>query len=165
VAAVTPEHWKRVAELFEAAVEHEPAARAEFLAKAAAGAASLAQEVLRLLASDENAGTFMSTPPGLGSLPASDGHLAAKLESLRKENPSLATEMQALLSERHALGDTGFVKTSALRSPRTRHVESVVQTAEAVRSLKGENTPISPTISPAPTVLSTSGNRTAPFWR
>jgi hypothetical protein len=31
---VTPEHWKRVGELFEAAIEQKPAARAEFLARA-----------------------------------------------------------------------------------------------------------------------------------
>ena len=66
---MTPEHWKRVGELFEAAVEREPAARAEFLARAAAGETALAEEVLRLLASDENAGTFMSTPRGLGYYP------------------------------------------------------------------------------------------------
>jgi tetratricopeptide (TPR) repeat protein len=65
---VTPEHWKRVGELFEAALEHEPAARAEFLARAAAGDAAIADEVFRLLASDKNAGTFLSTPPGLDPL-------------------------------------------------------------------------------------------------
>ena len=67
VVSVTPEHWKRVAELFEAAVEHEPAARADFLARATAGDAALADEVLRLLASDENAGTFLNNPAGLNS--------------------------------------------------------------------------------------------------
>ena len=65
--AVTPEHWKRVAELFEAAIEHEPEARADFVARATAGDAPLAEEVLRLIASDENAGTFLNNPAGLNS--------------------------------------------------------------------------------------------------
>ena len=93
---MTPEHWKRVGELFEAAVEREPAARAEFLARAAAGETALAEEVLRLLASDKNAGTFMSTPRGLGSLPVGAGHLAARLELLREENPTLAADLKTL---------------------------------------------------------------------
>jgi serine/threonine-protein kinase len=108
---VKPEHWKRVGELFEAAVEHEPAARAEFLAKAPAGDAALAEEVLRLLASDENAGTFLNSPAGLGSMPVSDDPVAARLELLREENPSLAADLKTLLREDQALGDEGFVKT------------------------------------------------------
>jgi eukaryotic-like serine/threonine-protein kinase len=108
---MTPEHWKRVGELFEAAVEREPAVRADFLAKVAAGNAALAGEVLRLLASDEKAGTFLSNPPGLGSLPVSDGHFAARLELLRAENQSLAADLRTLLQEDHALGDQGFLKT------------------------------------------------------
>ena len=108
---MTPEHWKRVGDLFEAAVEQEPAARAEFLARVAAGEPALAEEVLRLLASDKNAGTFMSTPRGLGSLPVGYGHLAARLELLREENPTLATDLKTLLRELHALGDEGAVKT------------------------------------------------------
>jgi Tol biopolymer transport system component/tRNA A-37 threonylcarbamoyl transferase component Bud32 len=107
VAAVTPEHWKRVAELFEAAVEREPAARAGFLAKAAAGDAALAEEVLRMLASDENPGTFMNSPAGLGSSSMGDDHFAAWRQSLRKENPSLATDLRTLLEERHPLADEG----------------------------------------------------------
>src|ERR1700682_6549484 len=66
--AMTPERWKRVTELFEAAVEREPVRRAAFLAQAAADDATLAEEVLRLLASDEQAGAFLHEPPGLASL-------------------------------------------------------------------------------------------------
>lgn len=58
-----PEHWKRVTELFEAAVDREPAARGDFLARAADP--TLAEEVLRVLACDEKAGTFLNAPPGL----------------------------------------------------------------------------------------------------
>jgi len=108
---VTPERWKRVGELFEAAVEQEPAARAEFLARAASGDGALAEEVLRLLASDENAGAFLNSPAGLGSAPVGDDHLAPRLELLREENPSLAVDLKTLLREDHALGDEGLVKT------------------------------------------------------
>ena len=112
-----PEHWKRVTELFEAAVEREPAARADFLARAAAGDPTLAEEVLRLLACDEKAGTFMNAPPGLGSSSISDRHLAGWQEALRKENPSLATHLQALLKSQHALGEGEFPQTQPAGPP------------------------------------------------
>ncbi len=64
---MTPERWQRVAELFEAALEKEPAARASFLAEAAGGDSTLSQEVLLLLAADEKAGEFLSA--GLPSPP------------------------------------------------------------------------------------------------
>jgi hypothetical protein len=114
---MTPEHWKRVAELFEAAVEHEPAARADFLARAAAGDAALAEEVLRLLASDENAGTFLNSPACLGSSSSGDDRFAAWRQSLRKENPSLATDLKTLLNEHHARGDEGFLKAQPAELP------------------------------------------------
>lgn len=92
---MTPEHWKRVSELFEAAVEREPAARADFLAKAAAGDPALAEEVLRLLACDESAGTFLNTPPGLGSSSTSDYHLAGRHPGLRFERGPLGPALQS----------------------------------------------------------------------
>src|SRR5216684_240638 len=64
---MTPERWQRVAELFEAALEKEPAARASFLAEAAGGDSTLSQEVLLLLAADGKAGEFLSA--GLPSPP------------------------------------------------------------------------------------------------
>ena len=65
---MAPEHWQRVKEMFAAALEQEPAARAGFVARAAADDPTLAEEVLRLLASHEKAGTFLSTPPSPTSL-------------------------------------------------------------------------------------------------
>ncbi|HYR56230.1 MAG TPA: protein kinase [Myxococcaceae bacterium] len=62
---MTPERWRRVEELFEAALKREPAARASFLAQAAGGDATLSEEVLRLLAADAKAGEFLSA--GLAS--------------------------------------------------------------------------------------------------
>jgi len=62
---MTPERWQRVAKLFEAALEKEPAARAGFLAQASGADSALSEEVLRLLAADEKAGAFLSAglPP------------------------------------------------------------------------------------------------------
>src|SRR5262249_31211573 len=57
------------------------------------------------------AGTFLNTPPDLGSLPVSDHHFAARLELLRDENPSLATDLKRLLKEHQTLGSEGFLKT------------------------------------------------------
>jgi tetratricopeptide (TPR) repeat protein len=54
-----PERWQRVKSLFEAALAREPSERAAFLAGAAP---ELADEVLRLLASDAGAGSFLSGP-------------------------------------------------------------------------------------------------------
>src|SRR4051812_28329212 len=59
---MTPEHWHRVQELFEAALTHDPASRAIFLATAAADEPGLVDEVSRLLAADEKDGGFLSAP-------------------------------------------------------------------------------------------------------
>jgi hypothetical protein len=139
VAAVTPEHWKRVAEQFEK--QAAPVSKLRYegcnqlpetmpeigvavvtnLDVALGGASGRGRcrprrGSSRLLASDENAGTFMNSSPALGSLPVSDDHFAARLELLREENPSLARDLKTVLSEHQALGDEGFVKTEiALR--------------------------------------------------
>jgi non-specific serine/threonine protein kinase/serine/threonine-protein kinase len=59
---MTPEHWRRVKDLFDAALARDPAARAGFVAVAAAGDPALADEVLRLVALDEKASGFLSAP-------------------------------------------------------------------------------------------------------
>lgn len=46
--------WKRIRELFDLAVEHEPAARREFVRSACDGDSSLESRVLALLAQDSN---------------------------------------------------------------------------------------------------------------
>ncbi len=66
--AITPERWKRVSELFQAALAYKPGARDEFLAREAGADSTLAEEVLRLLASDESASEFLNTPPAPDSL-------------------------------------------------------------------------------------------------
>jgi len=60
---VTPERWQREKELFEAALELEPAARIGFLAQAAVEDPTLAEEVVQLLESDQKASAFLRTLP------------------------------------------------------------------------------------------------------
>jgi eukaryotic-like serine/threonine-protein kinase len=59
---MTPEQHRRVAELFEAAIDRDPASAARFVAAAAAGDTSVRDEVLSLLASHSRAGQFLQQP-------------------------------------------------------------------------------------------------------
>jgi len=59
---VVPDHWQRVNELFLAAIEQDPAARAAFLDQECAGNAELRAEVESLVAAHEQAGTFLEAP-------------------------------------------------------------------------------------------------------
>ncbi len=59
---MTPERWRRVSELFAAALEREPTARASFLREATRDDPSLAAEASGLLAADQEAGDFLNTP-------------------------------------------------------------------------------------------------------
>ena len=56
------EFWKRVDDLFHAALELEPGQRAGFLAEACAGDQALRDEVESLLAHDKNAKSFIEVP-------------------------------------------------------------------------------------------------------
>src|SRR2546427_9540466 len=57
-----PEQWKQVDKLLEAALERPPAERAEFLRQACAGHEALEREVRSLLASQQEAGSFLESP-------------------------------------------------------------------------------------------------------
>jgi eukaryotic-like serine/threonine-protein kinase len=59
---MNPQDWQRIKELFNEAVEYEPAARARFLTEACAGDAQLLAQVVSLIASDEEAGDFIAKP-------------------------------------------------------------------------------------------------------
>jgi hypothetical protein len=59
---MTPERWQRVGELFDSAVELEPARRKAFLAVACAGDQELHHEVAALLACDERGESFLKYP-------------------------------------------------------------------------------------------------------
>jgi serine/threonine-protein kinase len=63
---MTPEHWRRVGELFEAATRVEPAGRETWLRAASGGDEALRAEVARLLSQDERADRdgFLSSPGG-----------------------------------------------------------------------------------------------------
>jgi serine/threonine-protein kinase len=49
---MTPERWRRVEELYQAALEKEPAQRAVFLAEASSGDEELRRKVESLLAQE-----------------------------------------------------------------------------------------------------------------
>src|SRR5215204_1678997 len=59
---MTPERWRRVDELFHAALERDGAERADFLAEACAGDDALRREVERLVAAHEQDGSFIDSP-------------------------------------------------------------------------------------------------------
>jgi hypothetical protein len=59
---MTPERWQRVKELFQSALEGEGSQRATFLDKACAGDPSLRRQVEALLASHEQAPSFLEDP-------------------------------------------------------------------------------------------------------
>ena len=59
---ITPERWERIKGLFHATLEHEHAQRTAFLAEACAGDGLLRIEVESLLASHEQAESFIETP-------------------------------------------------------------------------------------------------------
>ena len=56
---MTPERWQRINQLFHSALEHGPSQRAAFLAGACAGDEALRQEVESLIASHEQAESFI----------------------------------------------------------------------------------------------------------
>src|SRR5579859_719387 len=57
------ELWKRVDSLLQAALERPAAERSEFLRRACAGDEALEREVRSLLASQQEAGSFLESPP------------------------------------------------------------------------------------------------------
>ena len=59
---MTPERWARLTDLFEAALDRQPAERAVFLASACGDDDAMQREVSRLLDSHERAGDFGTSP-------------------------------------------------------------------------------------------------------
>src|ERR1051326_7327637 len=59
---MTPERWKRLNEIFADACERPADQRATFLDHACGGDSALRTGIEKLLASDDNAGDFLSTP-------------------------------------------------------------------------------------------------------
>jgi len=74
------ERFKRVADLFRAALEQQPEARAEFLKDACDGDEELRGEVERLLRIEEEAGSFLERP---AALPVSPEDPASRLVGTR----------------------------------------------------------------------------------
>ncbi|MGC4052459.1 MAG: serine/threonine-protein kinase [Paludibaculum sp.] len=61
--ALTPEQWRQVAQLFEAAVELEQEARGRFLDESCPPDPAIRAEVERMLAADQSANTFLERDP------------------------------------------------------------------------------------------------------
>src|SRR5687767_10818292 len=59
---MTPERWSRLTDLFEAALDREPAERAAFLAAACADDDAMQREVSLLIDSHDRAGDFGTSP-------------------------------------------------------------------------------------------------------
>jgi eukaryotic-like serine/threonine-protein kinase len=82
-SSMTPERWERVKELFEAALEREPATRRSFLHAVCQGDEALFAEVESLLSGDRRAGDFLEKPAlvdaGTAGVPPA---LAASTESV-----------------------------------------------------------------------------------
>jgi Tol biopolymer transport system component len=60
---MTPEHWQRVKQLLQSALERKPNERSAFVAEACAGDESLRKDVEELIISHEQAGSFIEEPP------------------------------------------------------------------------------------------------------
>ena len=59
---MTPERWQQITDLFEQVLAQPPAARAGFLQKAGLGDETLRGEVVKLLAADDSAESFLEQP-------------------------------------------------------------------------------------------------------
>ena len=62
VTTMTPERWERVKSVFQSAIERTPGERQAFLSEACASDVLLHSEVESLVASHDQAGTFMAEP-------------------------------------------------------------------------------------------------------
>jgi len=59
---MTPERWRKVEEIFQAAVELMPEERARYVAEVCAEDASLKRDVESLLSQDDSAGELLDQP-------------------------------------------------------------------------------------------------------
>jgi len=59
---MSPERWREIEEIFQAAVEMPPAGRASYLAERCGSDDELKAEVLKLLESDDSAADFIESP-------------------------------------------------------------------------------------------------------
>ncbi len=69
IAAMSPERWRRVKEIFDEAADLEPAARLALVVNACGSDATLIEEVESLLRSHDNAGDFIEAAPADNGAP------------------------------------------------------------------------------------------------
>ncbi len=59
---MSPERWQQVKEIFDSALQYEPAERARFVSEACGEDVALRREVESLIASHEKDGSFIDSP-------------------------------------------------------------------------------------------------------
>ena len=114
---MTPERWRQIGELFDAAVRIDPAGREAWLRAACGEDDDLRAEVGRLLAQDERADRdgFLTPPEAAGPASGSDGELAAPR---RGPHPAGSPGRSQPLGDAVADDTGGFTPRQAI-APRT----------------------------------------------
>ena len=139
---MTPERWERVKELFEAALELEPAQRAAFIRSEGTDDEGVRQEVESLLSSYEKAPSFMDTPAA-ENLSAAPHKLSAGERFNHYEIVSLIGE--GGMGEVYAAYDTKLGRKVALKFLRldftsdSNRINRFVQEARAASALNHPN--------------------------
>ena len=110
---MTPDQWRRVSDLFEAALRLDPAEREAWLERACGRDAQLRAEVARLLAHDErvNQDLFLSPP----EVPVRNGNDAAIVSAFRDQrDPAFGLETVDLRGAKSPEAFSGFTPKAAI---------------------------------------------------
>ena len=102
---MTPERWRQIGDLFDAAVRLEPAQREAWLRCACGEDEDLRAEVSRLLTQDERADGdgFLTPPESAGEVSGSDGDLAPARRSPSLGRARAGRPRRSRLDRRHRL--------------------------------------------------------------
>jgi hypothetical protein len=105
---VTPKRWQQVKEVMNAAWERDASERGAFLDQACADDPELRSDVEAMLASDENAGEFLSAP----AMDLVRGHAPGPLDDLFNQPFGLAPAERPALLNRARSSDEDLRHTS-----------------------------------------------------
>jgi serine/threonine-protein kinase len=114
---MTPECWRRIEVLFDAALQHAPAEREVWLRAAGGDDPEILAEVRRLLAQDEQAERdgFLS-PPDPRSVPSPSPHPTAHQNSSARSSPKTTARRFERVGPTSPEGLTGFTPHDAIRA-------------------------------------------------
>jgi eukaryotic-like serine/threonine-protein kinase len=149
---MTPERWQQIEQVFYAALEHAPAARAKFLDRACLDDLELRARIEALLAADEKAAGFIEEAPLAGAISAivSQSEVASRGSSERLLGRRIAHyEIQSLLGtggmgEVYLANDLNLGRPVALKILPSQFTEDVAQVrrfAREARSASALNNP------------------------